>query len=357
MVGISDLIKELHNSQDEKNEDLEIEILLKLAQKYFDKKQYKKATISLNQILRIDINYKKINYYLALIELSKNEDDTARIYLKKELKKNPNDVIAKDLLDKLKISKNIPLVTITLAILNILVYFFYTKSHINFINLIKFGLNSNSLTFHNLFTSIFFQADIFHLIFNISLLLMFGIIFEKDVGSFRFSLIFFSSALIGNFFQALLIPSSFVIGASAGIFGIFGGLVMRTPFLNIKILGLIKIPLIIVFGAFFSIASILDSYLNLFNLGFSIGGYAHLIGFLVGILITGILYTKTIGVFYNWISIGFGFWLVIHEIKDFTINNINSINLFLWLFFILIGSFIIYFGYKNLYQRIIKIPI
>lgn len=73
-------------------------------------------------------------------------------------------------------------------------------------------------------TSAFAHGGIIHVMFNAYSLWVLGNIIERTVGSARFLVIFGSSIVAGCFAVVLFSPTSVVIGASAGVFGLFASL-------------------------------------------------------------------------------------------------------------------------------------
>lgn len=339
------LIKNLHKFQIENNNSKQIKILFKLTEIYFNEENFQKAKQSLKQILDINKKEKNVNYYLGLVYLNLGENILAKSYLKKELKSYPKNIEAKQLLEKININSNFPIFTLLLLILNSIVFYF-TYPQITQLELFKFGLNFEFLNFSNLITSLFFHANLFHFISNMVILILFGLILEKNIGSIKFIFIYLLSGILGNLSQSFIIPGSFVIGASAAIFGIIGAILLRNPFLELKLLGILKVPILIVFGGYFIISNLLSRfYFEYFSI---LGDTAHLVGFLVGILIIVILYQETIDTFYGWLIIFFGFYIInlglIYQLE----NILSIINFLIFLIFLFIGLLMIYFSYYKL---------
>lgn len=73
-------------------------------------------------------------------------------------------------------------------------------------------------------TSAFVHGGIVHVMFNAYSLWVLGNLIERVVGSARFVIIFGVSIVAGAIAVALMSPNSVVIGASAGIFGLFAAM-------------------------------------------------------------------------------------------------------------------------------------
>jgi len=306
------LIKELHAAQASKNKKRRRDALCKLAVFDYENEMYEKAKRLFENCLSLDPKTKEANYYIALIEIQNKNYEKAREALKKELKINPKNKNAKTIIEKIEINANLPLVTITLLLLNTLVFLF-TFPQTTLLQMTKYTLTSLSLSIPSIISSIFFHYNALHFAMNMSMLLLFGLLFEKKSGSLPFLAIFLSAGLIGNLTQALLIPNSFVLGASAGVFGIIGGFLMREPLLKVRLFAIINIPLILFLGGFFVIVQLIQTLLNL---PIFLADMAHMTGLLTGIFITALIYQETIRVFYNWFTITMGFSLLSFTIKS-----------------------------------------
>lgn len=335
------LVSNLHEVQKNGSDIEEIEALFKLANYHYNDKNFDKTKLFLNDILKIDKTTANVNYYLALILIEENKLDRAIKLLEKEIRNNTKNETAHNLIKKLTINANFPLITLFLLLINSFVFFFISYPQISFINSIKFGISSSSLYFYNALTSIFIHINVIHFVSNMCILLLFGIILEKYIGSMKFLLIYTVSGIIGNFAQALLFDSGIVIGASSALFGVLGAIMMREPLLKIRILGIFKIPIIIMLSIIF----ILSSFVNIFfeNM-FITGEIAHFVGFIVGLFFIAIFYIDTIDIFYNWLFISIGFLLIQYAIEEIIFIGQIATNLTL----ILVGILIITYSYVKL---------
>lgn len=350
MTDIKELISKLHKAQESKNKEKEIKILFEIANFYYENEEFEKSKLNFKKILMINPKQIEINYHLALIELQNENYNQVSKYLKKELENNPNCEKAKKILEKIEINSNLPLITITVLILNSIIFYF-TFPKISLIELIKYSLNYNNLNILSTITSLFFHANIYHFGINMIILLMFGFILEKQIGSIKFLIIYLISGICANFIQSYLIQKSFVLGASGAIFGIIGSLIMIKPLLSVRLFGIFKMPLIIVFGAFFIFSNMINDIISK-NIQIISGDIAHITGFLIGLLITGTLYNETIKVFYNWLLISIGFYLINLCITLILTSNLfQLINILLIILYFTTSTILIGFSYKLLKLR------
>lgn len=325
-----------------KNKNRKDEALFDLAKFYYEINEIEKAKISFKKLS--DENFPKSNYYLALIELNDEKVSKAITYLNKELKIVKHANYAKVLKEKLEVHSNVPLVTINLFLLNILIFYFVPLEN-SLVNLIKFGLFNFDLSLAKAFTSLFFHINIWHLVVNMLILIIFGFHLEKYIGSYKFLSIYIISGMVGNVIQTFATTDAIVVGASTAIFGIIGATVMREPLLKLNLFGFIKVPLILFFGFFFLLDNFIVFYTNDLIVNSNI---AHIIGFLIGVLLTGIYYNDTIEVFYNWLGISVGFLAIFYAI-DLTliqVFNLNTISLMVLGY--LVGAFLIFYSYFKL---------
>lgn len=75
-----------------------------------------------------------------------------------------------------------------------------------------------------LITAAFVHGGLMHILFNGYSLWVMGNLLERSLGSLRFLVVFFASVIGGNLAVLAFGSSSFVVGASGGIFGLFAAL-------------------------------------------------------------------------------------------------------------------------------------
>jgi membrane associated rhomboid family serine protease len=137
-------------------------------------------------------------------------------------------------------------------------------------------------------TTMFVHGGIFHILFNMWAVWIFGRQLEQMLGTWRFVALYFLSGLFGSVAVAVLAPQTSVIGASGAIFGLFAAF-----FVLHRSLGNNAVQLLVIMG------------LNLV-IGFIVPGIAwqaHL-GGIVGGFITGYVFTKTRNVRQRGLQIG-----------------------------------------------------
>lgn len=105
--------------------------------------------------------------------------------------------------------------------------------------------------YYRLVTAAFLHASIMHIAFNMFALYQLGTALERVLGTWRYLTIYFLSAIGGNTLSYLHGGNSvFSVGASTGIFGLFGAFYLVSKKLGLdssQILGLIAINLLITF--------------------------------------------------------------------------------------------------------------
>lgn len=123
-------------------------------------------------------------------------------------------------------------VTLTLIIFQILVYCWlvYAGGSTNTVTLLNMGARSTPLIrggeWWRLVSPVFLHVGLSHLVVNSVTLLYIGRYIEEFFGHWRMVVIYFVSALFGNFTSAVFMPSTISAGASTAIFGLFGAFLM-----------------------------------------------------------------------------------------------------------------------------------
>lgn len=192
-------------------------------------------------------------------------------------------VLSRKNITRKKFSAKAMKATLTLIGINVLVYLvtalFSGSFDISIGVLVDFGAKVNELIVrgqvYRLLTSAFLHGDFTHILFNMYALFALGKIVEEALGTGRFLVIYFISALGGGLMSFFFTPNVSV-GASGAIFGLLGAVLV------LALLGRAGVNR----GMFPRILLVL--VINLFS-GFSsssIDNYGHIGGLLAGILIS-----------------------------------------------------------------------
>jgi len=156
-----------------------------------------------------------------------------------------------------------------------------------------------------IFSSMFLHAGLGHLAWNMLFLHIFGDNVEDLLGRVRYLFFYFASGVAGAVAHYFLDPTSTIpmIGASGAIAGVLGGYVVLHP--RAPIIHLNPIPLLWLFmGPFLSLPAWFAVgywfFVNLMGAFASLGGpqagvafFAHIGGFLAGLMLTRPLLTDT----------------------------------------------------------------
>jgi membrane associated rhomboid family serine protease len=212
------------------------------------------------------------------------------------------------LYDKNK-SSTIPFVTISIIILNIIVYLYQISlSNLNyyaFINDYSFVPENfiNSFSLSNMFkdsdiisliTNTFLHGSFFHLLSNMWILWIFGDNVEDKIGHFKYLIFYLFGGIAANLTHLLFSLNSSVptIGASGSIAAVMGAYMIFFPYAKIKtLIPIIFIPLFLDIRAFIYLIFwfLLQIYYGTTELATNITGsiawWAHIGGFIFGILI------------------------------------------------------------------------
>jgi membrane associated rhomboid family serine protease len=124
-------------------------------------------------------------------------------------------------------------------------------------------------------TYMFLHGDLMHLGLNMLGLFFFGPRVEDRLSSKRFTLLYFLSGFAGALFSIVFAPTSPIIGASAGVFGVMLGFAYFWPTTPIMIWGIFPVParvLVIV-------TTVLAVWSGFSGAGGNIAHFAHLGGY------------------------------------------------------------------------------
>ncbi|MFJ4077067.1 rhomboid family intramembrane serine protease [Curtobacterium sp. NPDC089991] len=127
-------------------------------------------------------------------------------------------------------------------------------------------------------TSLFVHSGIFHILFNMWALWIFGRMLENMLGTWRFVALYFITGIFGSMLVTFLAPGTTVVGASGAIFGLFAAF-----FVLQRSLGQNAVQLLVIMG------------LNLvvgFLPGINISWQAH-VGGIIGGFLVGFVFAKT----------------------------------------------------------------
>lgn len=135
-----------------------------------------------------------------------------------------------------------------------------------------------------LITSLFIHVDFQHFLSNSICLFLLGQSIEKQLGSIRFPILFFTTGISGNIFSYIIMPVGYIhAGASGGIFGLLGAqlFLLYSRYRSFQPKELI----------FFSLIIFLLLLFTFFNP--SANPVSHLTGLLIGGICTPFLTKKT----------------------------------------------------------------
>ncbi|MEM4434404.1 MAG: rhomboid family intramembrane serine protease [Thermosphaera sp.] len=193
-----------------------------------------------------------------------------------------------------------PVMTIILVLANLAVYFYTSRSR-SFLQtdpyyIYAYGLYPITLSSVNgvfrIFTSMFIHADLFHILFNMLFLYLFGKSVEAVTGSLRFMILYLAGGLGAVLFHLALIPlggyEALVIpavGASGAISAVLGAFLILFPHTRVSLCMFIfflpiclplpsSLYLIIWFAE-----QVIYGYLNLGGVAY----FAHAGGFVAGL--------------------------------------------------------------------------
>lgn len=157
--------------------------------------------------------------------------------------------------------------------------------------------NSLQPVYLTLITSMFLHGGILHIASNMLYLWIFGNNVEDFLGRVKFIVFYLVSGIAGSFMQMALDPASPIpnLGASGAISGVLAAYLILYPGARVLtilpilfFIQIIRIPALVLIGFWF----ILQLFSGLFTIGNTGGGvayFAHIGGFLAGLVMTILL--------------------------------------------------------------------
>jgi membrane associated rhomboid family serine protease len=199
-----------------------------------------------------------------------------------------------------------PVVTVLLVLANLAVYF-YTSRARSFLQtdpyfIYTYGFNPLFLStlegVKRIFTSMFIHADLFHIVFNMLFLYLFGKSVEAVTGSLRFLLLYLAGGLGAVLFHVALIPvggyEALVIpavGASGAISAVLGAFFILFPHTRVSLcMFLFFLPICLplpssIYLLIWFAEQVVYGYLNLGGVAY----FAHAGGFVAGMAATWLI--------------------------------------------------------------------
>lgn len=203
---------------------------------------------------------------------------------------------------------SVSLSTFAIIALNVLVFFYQIQLDDYSLNdfIAHWGLTATFRGFHlaNIITSMFIHGGWMHIIGNMMFLWCFGRSLEDAMGSGKFLVFYLLCGIAAAFTQSFLTWGSRapMVGASGAIAGVMGAYLLKFPRARIQTLVIfivfftrIEIPAVLVLGYWF----VVQLFSGAGSLGYSHlsqGGtayFAHIGGFIAGMILVNILGTET----------------------------------------------------------------
>lgn len=132
--------------------------------------------------------------------------------------------------------KDVPIISATLVIINVIVFIICTFTGDLLYNMGELGIESVLLRkeYGRILYAMFLHGDINHIFNNMIILFFLGAMIEKEVGHFTYAVFYFLSGVGGNIISLIwktvsLEPAS-SIGASGAVFGLDGVLLAMVLF-------------------------------------------------------------------------------------------------------------------------------
>jgi len=202
-------------------------------------------------------------------------------------------------------SYSAPVATVLLIVANAMAFFYelalepFSRNHL----IAVFGVVPDRLWYPSLVTSMFLHAGWLHILGNMWFLWIYGDNVEDILGRFKYLLLYLGSGLAAGLTHALVNPDSHVptIGASGAVAGVMGAYMVKFP--RSRILTLV--PVFVFVTTYELPASFILAYWLIIQFFSGVGSvahshlaqggvawFAHIGGFLTGILLVNLLRPK-----------------------------------------------------------------
>ena len=214
-------------------------------------------------------------------------------------------------------SRKFPLINVLLIVANVLAFVYETRMSPSTLKgfIFAWGLipshfwSDPSLTWMTIFTAMFLHGGWIHIINNMWVLFLFGDNVEARMGGIRYLIFYLLSGTAAGLLQAYVLPTSDVpmIGASGAIAGVLGAYLILFPRSRIAslvpvlfIFTIIEIPAF-VFLLFWFVSQLYSGLLAIPGGGSSgIAWWAHIGGFIFGVVMVSFFATKRRSVYSDW---------------------------------------------------------
>lgn len=124
--------------------------------------------------------------------------------------------------------KELPIISATLVIINVILFILCTFTGNLLYNMGEMGVQTVLVQgeYGRILSAMFLHADVNHIFNNMVILFFMGAMIEKEIGHFKYLLIYFLSGIGGNvislIYKMITYESAASIGASGAVFGLDG---------------------------------------------------------------------------------------------------------------------------------------
>jgi membrane associated rhomboid family serine protease len=191
------------------------------------------------------------------------------------------------------------LLTWGLILINFGVYFYLAQNPVMDENAIaRYAVIPADITagrhLGTLITSMFLHANLLHVAGNMLFLWIFGNNVEDRLGEVKFVIIYFAAGIAGSLLQVFITPNSTIpmLGASGAISGVLAAYVLYFP--RARVLTFVvpffvfTLPAFLFIGYWVALQA-LNAFLNLGAIGGGVAFFAHVGGFVTGLILAILL--------------------------------------------------------------------
>jgi len=186
-------------------------------------------------------------------------------------------------------TKEFPILTISLIIINVVVFIWSLSNFEN--TIVNYGFIPIQLSLITIFTSMFLHGGFDHIFGNMWYLWIFGDNVEEKYGKLGFIGLYLLSGIAATFTHLITNIGSNVpaIGASGAISGILGSYLALFPHAGVHVrfgYMLTQMPAFVVIGGWFLMQLIFGAVSLVGGVGSGIAFWAHIGGFVFGYVVT-----------------------------------------------------------------------
>lgn len=199
-----------------------------------------------------------------------------------------------------------PIITYILVVVNVLAYILpilYGKNVNFFSKFCMYAPYVRAGEYYRILTAGFLHANLIHLLCNMYALFILGSQLESFIGKFKFTIVYFFSAITASLMSMVFLKDGISVGASGAIFGIMGAILYFGFHYRVYLGNVIKTNLIPVILINLAFGFMIDGIDNFAHIGGLCGGLLINIG--LGVKYKSTTFEKVNGLITSFLYLGF----------------------------------------------------